>query len=301
VARRAGGGSIVKPAAFDYVAPTTVDDAVAALAGTDRRVDVLAGGQSLLLELHYRRRQPDLVVDINRVADLDGLRVRDGDLVVGALARHDTFETPVPDTGPLGRQLAAAASHIAHPPIRALGTMAGSLAWAHPASEWCALAVALDARVELRGHDGTRTVPAADWFLGPHRTARRPHELITAVRLPLLDDGSGIAFLEHRRTHASFAQVAVAVTLTVADDVVTAVRIGLANAAGTPVRAHAAERALLGAPAGPAAFDLAATVASTRDADPLPEPYADVEYRRHVVDVLVGRALRLAHQDGGGR
>jgi carbon-monoxide dehydrogenase medium subunit len=291
----------VKPAAFDYAAPTTVDDAVAALADTDRRVDVLAGGQSLVLELHYRRRQPDLVVDINRVAGLAGPHVRDGDLVVGALVRHDTFETPIPGTGPLGRLLAAAAGHIAHPPIRALGTMTGSLAWAHPAAEWCASAVALDARIELRGAGGTRTVPAADWFLGPHRTARLPHELITAVRLPLLGDDAGVAFLEHRRTEASFAQVAVVVALTVADDVVTAARIGLANAAPTPVRAHAAERALLGARPGPAAFDLAARTASTRDADPVPEPYADVEYRRHVVEVLVGRALRLAYQDGGGR
>jgi carbon-monoxide dehydrogenase medium subunit len=180
--------------------------------------------------------------------------------------------------------------------------MAGSIAWAHPASEWCALAVALDARIELRGRNGTRTVAAADWFLGPHRTARRPHELITSIRLPLLnDDTTGVAFLEHRRTSASFAQVAVAVALTVADDVVTAARIGLANAAGTPVRAVAAERSLLGALPEPAAFDVAAGIAAGQDADPRPEPYADVEYRRHVVGVLTGRALRLAHQNGGGQ
>jgi carbon-monoxide dehydrogenase medium subunit len=299
VAGGEGGASTVKPAAFDYVAPTTVDDAVAALDG-DHRADVLAGGQSLLLELRYRRRQPDLVVDINRIGALTSLGARDGDLVVGALARHDMFESPVPGSGPLGTLLATAARHIAHPPIRALGTMAGSIAWAHPASEWCALAVALDARIELRGRDGTRIVAAADWFAGPHRTARLPHELITAIRLPLLADTAGVAFLEHRRTSASFAQVAVAVVLHVTEDVVTSARIGLANAAGTPVRAVAAERSLLGAAPEPAAFDLAARIAAERDADPRPEPYADVEYRRHVVGTLTGRALRLAHQDGGG-
>jgi carbon-monoxide dehydrogenase medium subunit len=290
----------MKPAAFDYLAPTTVDDVLAAL-GTDRRVDVLAGGQSLLLELHYRRRQPDLVVDINRVADLTGRRVHDGHLVAGALARHDMFESPAPGSGPLGTLLATAARHVAHPPIRALGTMAGSIAWAHPASEWCALAVALDALIELRSRDGVRTVAAADWFHGPHRTARLPHELITAVRLPLLDDTTGVAFLEHRRTGASFAQVAVAVALTVTQDIVTGARIGLANAAATPVRAVAAERSLLGKPPEPAAFDLAAGIGAGEDADPRPEPYADVEYRRHVVGVLIGRALRLAHQDGGSQ
>jgi carbon-monoxide dehydrogenase medium subunit len=178
--------------------------------------------------------------------------------------------------------------------------MAGSIAWAHPASEWCALAVALDARIELRGRDGSRTVAAADWFAGPHRTARLPHELITAVRLPLLAGAAGVAFLEHRRTSASFAQVAVAVVLHVTEDVITSARIGLANAAGTPVRAVTAERALLGAAPEPAAFDLAARLAAEQDADPRPEPYADVGYRRHVVGTLTGRALRLAHRNGGG-
>ena len=164
----------MKPAAFDYFAPGTVDEAVAALAGAGERASILAGGQSLILEMHYRRSRPGLVVDINGVRDLDRLRVDDGALHAGALVRHDAFESPRVAPGPLGRLLPLVAVNIAHPPIRALGTMAGSLAWAHPAAEWCAVAVTLDAVIELRGPGGARVAGAADYFRGPHRTARLP-------------------------------------------------------------------------------------------------------------------------------
>ncbi|MCW2879456.1 MAG: molybdopterin dehydrogenase, FAD-binding protein [Sphaerisporangium sp.] len=295
----------MKPAAFDYLAPATVREAVDALADTSRHAQVLAGGQSLMLELHYRRSRPDLVVDINRVRGLDRLDVRDGALHVGALARHRDFESPEVAPGPLGRLLSLAAHHIAHPPIRALGTMAGSLAWAHPAAEWCAMAVTLDAGIELRGPTGARVVGARDFFHGPHLTARRRQELITAVRLPLLGDTTGIGFAEHRRTQASFAVIAVMAALTVFDGVVTEARIGLANAAGTPVRAYAAERSLVGAEAarplsGPPEhhpFARAGGIAAECDADPRARPYADVAYQRQVIAVLVGRALNQACED----
>ncbi|GAA5016314.1 FAD binding domain-containing protein [Actinopolymorpha pittospori] len=297
----------MKPAAFDYVTPRTVAEAVAALADTDRKAQVLAGGQSLLIEMHYRRARPDLVVDINRVADLDALRVGDGALRVGALVRHRVFESPRAAPGPLGRLLSLAAHHIAHPPIRTLGTMVGSLAWAHPASEWCTVAVALGADIEVRGGDGDRSLGAHDYFRGPHLTTREPGQLITGVRLPLLEQNTGVGFLEHRRTHASFAQIAVVATLTVHDGVITGARIGLANAADRPVRAVAAETSLIGAEfdqvesegqradAGP--FHRAAGLAAERDASPRAQPYADVDYQRHVVAVLVRRTLHQAAAD----
>ena len=298
----------MKPAAFDYVAPRTVAEAVAALADTDRAAQVLAGGQSLLIEMHYRRARPDLVVDINRVADLDALRVGDGALQVGALVRHRVFESPRAAPGPLGRLLSLAAHHIAHPPIRTLGTMVGSLAWAHPASEWCTTAVTLDADIEVRDRDGVRSLGAHDYFRGQHLTAREPGQLITGVRLPLLEDNTGVGFLEHRRTHASFAQIAVVAALTVHDGVITGARIGLANAADRPVRAVEAETSLIGveldqaesegrrrADAGP--FHRAAGLAAERDASPRAQPYADVEYQRHVIAVLVRRTLHQAAAD----
>ncbi|MFI6450657.1 FAD binding domain-containing protein [Streptosporangium amethystogenes] len=297
----------MKPAAFDYIVPGTVGEAVGALAEVGERARILAGGQSLILEMRWRRCLPELVVDINRVQGLDRLRVEDGGLRVGALVRHRAFESPRVAPGPLGRLLSRTAVNIAHPPIRVLGTMAGSLAWAHPAAEWGAIAVGLDADIELRGRAGARVIAARDYFHGPHRTERRPQEMITSVRLPLLDDTVGVAFVEHRRTHASFAQVAVAVALTVLDGVITQAFIGLANAADRPVRAHAAELSLIGAEigvsfSGPAPldghpFDHAARIAAEGDADPCAQPYADVEYQRQVVAVLVGRALYQAASD----
>jgi aerobic carbon-monoxide dehydrogenase medium subunit len=297
VARGSEGRVPVKPAPFDYLAAASTQEAVEALARTDGDARVLAGGQSLVLEMHYRRSRPGLVVDINRVPGLDRLDVDGASLRVGPLVRHRAFESSRAAPGPLGRLLSQTARHIAHPPIRALGTLAGSVAWAHPAAEWCTVATALDAEVELRSTTGTRSVGAADYFHGPHSTARRPDELVTAVRVPLLPDEAGVGFAEHRRTQASFAQVAVVAGLTLRDGEVGGVWLGLANAADTPVRARAAERSLLGTRAGPAAFDRAGRIAADQDADPRPEPHADVEYRRHVVAVLVGRALARAHRD----
>jgi aerobic carbon-monoxide dehydrogenase medium subunit len=301
----------VKPATFDYLAPRTIPDAVDALADRGQKARVLAGGQSLILEMHLQRIHPDLVVDINGIAALDEMRVNKGTLVVGALIRHRAFETPQAVPGPLGTLFSLAVVNIAHPPIRNRGTMVGSLGWAHPASEWCAIATALDARVELHGPDGVREVAARDYFRGPHHTARRPQELITSVRYPLLGNDTGVGFLEHRRTHFSFAQVAVAATLTMRDGVITEARIGLANAADRPVPARSAELALIGAGAGPPAdgyrlpadhpFARAGRLAAEHDAAPFKEPYADLEYRRHVIAVLVGRTLCQAAKDQQSR
>ncbi|MFF4622231.1 FAD binding domain-containing protein [Nonomuraea jabiensis] len=300
----------MKPAAFDYVAPRTVREAVDALADNGRRTQVLAGGQSLILEMHLQRIRPELVVDINRVAELDHMDVDDSTVRVGALIRHDAFESGQAVPGPLGRLFARAVVNIAHPPIRSRGTMVGSLAWAHPASEWCALALALDADLEVHGTGGPREIPARDYFHGPFQTARGPDELITAVRFPLLADNTGVGFIEHRRTHFCFAQVAVAATLTARDGMITEARIGLVNCADRPVRARAAERALIGADLAPPAgrrvpgdhpFARAGRIAAEQDAAPVAEPYADVEYRRQAIAVLVGRTLCEAARDQRSR
>jgi aerobic carbon-monoxide dehydrogenase medium subunit len=296
----------VKPAAFDYVAPRTVPEAVDALTA-GHRAKVIAGGQSLILEMHLQRIRPDLVVDINQITGLDQMRVTGATLQVGALVRHRAFETPQAVPGPLGTLFAQAVVNIAHPPIRTRGTMAGSFGWAHPASEWCAIAVALDAHIELHGPHGVRQVAARDFFHGPHQTARLPAEVITALRYRLLGDDTGVAFLEHRRTHFSFAQTAVAAAITVRDGIISQAMIGLANCADRPVRALAAEHVLTGADAGtpvfahrlPAdhPFAHAGRIAADQDAAPFAEPYADLEYRRNTIAVLVTRAVAQAAAD----
>ncbi|ORB72409.1 FAD binding domain-containing protein [Mycobacterium scrofulaceum] len=285
----------MKPAPFHYVAARGVDEAVAALADGDARV--LAGGQSLVLEMNFRAARPRRLVDINGVAGFDRLACDGTALRVGPLVRHRAFESRF-TPGPLGELLRRVAHHIAHPPIRARGTMLGSLAYAHPAAEWPTIAVALGAELELAGSRGRRTVSAADFFTGPFATIRSPDELLAEVRLPLLPPGTAVGFVEHRRTHASFAELAVAVAVTIADGQVASARVGLVNAADRPVRAGAAEAALIGRPFDDASIAAAGRAAAERDADPLPRPYADVAYQRHAVGVLTRRALGQARAHG---
>ncbi|WP_371778814.1 FAD binding domain-containing protein [Streptosporangium subroseum] len=284
----------MKPAPFAYQAARSVDEAVALLDEHGSAAKVLAGGQSLMIDLHYRRTRPALLVDVNGVEELVGHGVDDGHLVLGALVRHADLERPVAED-PVGALLARIAPYVAHPPIRARGTFAGSLAWAHPAAEWCAVAVALDAEIGLHGPSGRRVVAAAEWFHGPHQTDRTAQELVTEVRLPLLGAGTGIGFAEHRRTHGSFAFAAAVAAVGVAEGRIAWARIAMANAGPVPVRATTAERALAGSSV--ASCDGAvseAGAAAAREADPRPEPHGSVEYRRHVLAVLVRRSLRQA-------
>jgi aerobic carbon-monoxide dehydrogenase medium subunit len=270
----------VKPASFDYLAARSIDEATAALQAPGARV--LAGGQSLVLEMVYRETRPATVVDINAVPGLDTVRTVDGALHIGATVRHADLERADP-TAAVPRLLARAAPYVAHPPIRARGTFCGSVAWAHPSAEWNAITAALAGTVHLLSAGGQRSVPAALWYLGDRQTARRPDELVAGVSLPVLAGPAGVGFAEHRRTHASFASVAVAVALEAEDGVVRAAHVGLAGVSPTPVRAAHVEDALRGRPVADAA-EVAASA--------LERPGAD--HRAAVSVELLRRAVREA-------
>jgi carbon-monoxide dehydrogenase medium subunit len=284
----------VKPPPFDYVAPATLAEALGALRDAGGSARVLAGGQSLLQDLRWRRLAPALLVDIGGIDELAGITAEDGDVRIGARVRHRDLEDPRAVPGPLGELLARAAAHVAHPPVRSRGTVVGSLAWANPASEWCAVAAGLRGRVELASAGGRRSLPVAEFLTGPGETACRPDELVTALVLPRLPDGTRVGFTELRRTHASFAQVAVAVAVQRGEGVITGADIGLAGAARTAVRAGGAADAVVGTPGGPDDLVRAAATAAREDADPVAEPHAGVRYRRHLVEVLVRRTLEGA-------
>jgi aerobic carbon-monoxide dehydrogenase medium subunit len=271
----------VKPAPFDYVAPTTVEEAVEALA-EDGAV-VLAGGQSLVLELVYRDQRPRLLVDVNAVGGLSEVREDDHGLRLGALVRHAQLEQG--GAGPVRRLLAQVAPYVAHPPIRARGTFCGSLAWGHPAAEWNAVALVLDAEVHVRGTGGARVVAAADWFVGERRTSRRPDELVVEVVLPVPPAGTAVGFAEHRRTHASFADVAVVAAALVRAGQVEQVRLGVAGLADRPVRLSEVEEALVGVGAG----DLA-----VRAREEARARLGDEDHRSALAGELAARALALA-------
>jgi carbon-monoxide dehydrogenase medium subunit len=306
----------VKPPPFRYRAVASVAEATELLAELGTHAAVLAGGQSLLIDLHFRRARPEMVVDINQLRELAQLQVADGWVQIGALVRHRELEqgrlgqgAAGPDGGgratdgggratdggadPLGRLCALAARHIAHPPVRVRGTFVGSVAWAHPAAEWCALAAAMEAEMLLASAAGTRTIPASQWFTGRHQTARRPDELLTAVRMPLLGAGTGVGFAEHRRTHGSFAMAAALTAVNVTEGRVNWARIGMASAADVPARARAAE-SLLAGQAVSEQLVLEAAEAAAAAAEPVPEPHCSPRYRRQALRVMVQRSLQQA-------
>lgn len=274
----------MRPATVEYVAASDVDEVVDALA--DGSTSVLAGGQSLFLEMATAHPPPRRVVDINPVAGLDVLAEVDGMLRVGALVRHRAFESDAVG-GALGDLMRLVVCHIGHPPIRARGTMVGSLAFANPAAEWTVLAVTLDAQMVLTGPAGSRTVPAHQFFTGPYSTLRRPDELLTEARLPLLPAGTGTGYAEDRRTTV-YPQAAAMAAITVADGVVSAAAIGLVNAGPCPVRARAAEKVLVGGPLSDAAINAAAEAAAGVDASGSPQP--------RVFRLLVRRAVSQARE-----
>ncbi len=313
----------MKPPPFRYRAVASVAEATELLAELGTHAAVLAGGQSLLIDLHFRRARPELVVDINQLSELAQLQLADGWVQIGALVRHRELEQGQLGRGaagpaaagratggggratggggratgdsadPLGRLCALAARHIAHPPVRVRGTFAGSVAWAHPAAEWCALAAAMEAEMLLASAAGTRTIPASQWFTGRHQTARRPDELLTAVRMPLLGAGTGVGFAEHRRTHASFAMAAALTAVNVTEGQVNWARIGMASAADVPVRARAAE-SLLAGQAVSEQLVLEAAEAAAAAAEPVAEPHCSPRYRRQALRVMVQRGLQQA-------
>src|SRR3954452_15330821 len=202
----------MKPAAFQYHAPKTVDEALAILAKVapeDGRV--LAGGQSLVPTMAFRLARPAHLVDINGLDELKRIEVEGDTLIIGACVRHEAFRRPVVE-GPLGMLLADVVRHIAHYPIRTRGTFCGSVAHADPAWEWCAVTVALGASMVARSVRGTRIIPADEFFAGIMTTSLAEDELLTTVRLPLLPGGTRCGFYEFSRRAGDFA-MAMAVTL----------------------------------------------------------------------------------------
>jgi len=283
----------MKPAAFRYHAPRTVDEAVALLAEVapqDGRV--LAGGQSLVPIMAFRLARPGHLVDINGVDGLSQLATRGSKLRVGACVRHAAFYRPVTE-GPLGKLLATVVRHIAHHPIRTRGTFCGSIAHADPASEWCMVAATLDAEVVLRSVRGTRTVKASDFFEGIMTTARADDELLTAAELPTLPADTRVGFCEFSRRAGDFALGMALACYRLKDGVITDARMGVGGAEARPRRIAEAEAALNGRAPSPDVFE-AAAVAAAAAIDPLEDVNTNADYRRDLIHAMTRRALERA-------
>lgn len=288
------------PDRFDYLAPTSVAEALEALRTHGPEAKPLAGGHSLIPLMKLRLASPRYLVDLNRIPGLAGLQEADGVLRIGAMTRHAEMEA-----SDLLRQryplLADAARVIADPLVRNMGTVGGSLAHADPAGDWGAAMLAARASVVATGPRGERVVPIDDFFVDTFTTALEPDELLTEIRVPRPGPHSGGAYLKLERKVGDFAVAAVGVQLALdARGTCASVGIGLCNVGPTSLRARGAEEALLGRVPDAAAIARAAQAAAA-EADPASDLRGPAEYKRDMVRVLLARALRRALERASGR
>ncbi len=282
----------MKPAPFNYHAPSTTEEAVGLLAELGSQGRILAGGQSLFQLMNFRVVKPENLIDINPVSELDYIRVDDGTLAIGARTRQSALErsTEAARHSPL---IVEAVKNVAHPSVRNRGTVGGSVAYADPASELPAVVLTSGGEVVLTGADGQRTLSAGDFFRGPYTNACSPDELLTEVRLPRWPDGTGHAFLEFQRKHGSYALVGTAVLVHLDGESIDRVAISLCGVDQTPVRASRAEDLVRGNVPSDGLFEEAAAEA-TSDLHPLPDVKGSAAYRLKLARVYVRRALELA-------
>ena len=281
----------MKPASFDYLAPTSLEEALALLAANPE-AKLIAGGQSFVPVMNFRLASPPLLIDLNRIPSLAYIKSDDTGLRIGAMTRNRAIETSdvVRSANPL---LSSAMPWIAHVAIRNRGTIGGSLSNADPAAELPAIALTCDAEFTLDRRDGARTLKAADFFQGLFSTALAPDEILTGIRFPAWPANRRHGFIEVSRRHGDFAIVGAAVSVDLdPNGRVTAARIAVFGAADTPVLVSEAAAALIGK----------STIESAREAGriararitPRSDHQASSEYRAELIETLVRRALEQA-------
>jgi carbon-monoxide dehydrogenase medium subunit len=281
----------VIPAKFDYVKPSSVEEAVRALAEGGEDAKIIAGGQSLLPVLRLRLAAPSLLVDLGGIADLKGIR-DDGDgIVVGAMTPYFEIigDNLVQEHVAL---LAQATQTVADNQVRHRGTLGGALAHADPAGDLGAPALALDAQMTIAGASGSRTVSAAEFFVDYFTTAIGEGEILTEIRFPKYT-GWGSHYEKFNRTAQAWSMCAVAAAVRVEGGSIAEARVGLTNMGTTPIRATGVEQALVGQPATAEAVRAAAEHATEGTAAPSDADAAS-DYREHLAKVLTGRAVLAA-------
>ena len=279
------------PPRFDYLAPASLEEVVAAL-GEREGAKVMAGGQSLIPVLKLRVASVDTVVDINGVPGLDAIAEEGDGLRIGALVRHSDAERSPVLTKRYGL-LGATARLVADPLVRNRGTVCGSLAHADPQGDWGAAMLAARGSVVARGPDGERTIPVDELALGPFMTTLRPDEVIVEARVPDPGPRAGGTYLKLERKVGDFATAAVAVQVALDNGNVGEVGIGLTGVGPTNVRASAAEDALRGSEPTDEAIAAAARLAAEA-AQPQSDNRGTADYKRNVVRVFCERGLRTA-------
>ena len=282
----------MKPAAFDYYAPTTVDDVMALLKrhGSDARL--LAGGQTLLPMMNFRLAAPEVIIDLNRIPELAFIREAGGQVHIGAMTRQRALEfSPVIAKDlPL---LHEAIKMVGHLPTRSRGTIGGSLANADSAAEIPMILQVLEGEVLVRGPDGERTIPAAELILDAMTTSLAESEMLAEVRFQVMPQGALFAVEEFSRRRGDFAIAAVAAMLVVKDGLCEKARIATAGVSSFSSRLRAAEEILEGRALDADAIGKASEAAGA-SIEPVSDRNASEEYRRHLTRVLTARVLNRA-------
>ena len=270
----------MKPAPFAYKKVRTLKEAVALLAKHKDNARLLAGGQSLIATLNMRLSAPALLIDINGIRGLDGITKKGKFVEVGALARHAQVERSdvIARYAPL---IALAMPHIGHPAIRNRGSFGGSIAFADPAAELPACLLALGGEVDIASAKGKRKVKADDFFKGLFETALRPHDVLTAIRIPVADKNTRVGFAELARRHGDYAMVGLAASARANGKGLTDVRLAYFGVGDTPIRVKTAEAAL-------ADGNIDAAV-SALDLEPHDDVQATAKLKKHLAGVLLRR------------
>ena len=280
------------PASFDYSSPKTLAEAISLLAKHGSDAKILAGGQSLIPLMKLRMSAPKHLIDLNGITDLSYIRESDGHLTIGAMTRESEL-----DASDLIRKkypiIADTASVIGDPLVRNRATVGGNLAHADPANDHPATMLALGIDVVAAGPKGKRTIPISGFFTGLFTTALAADEILTEIRVPIPPARSGGAYFKVERKVGDFAAAAVAAQVTLDGNTCKRVGIALTNVGMTPIRASRAEKALLGKPADEKNILEAARIAA-EEAEPTEDLRGSVEYKRSLIRVLTGRALRQA-------
>jgi carbon-monoxide dehydrogenase medium subunit len=291
----------MKASAFSYARATSVGNAIELLVAHGDGAKVLSGGQSLMPAMNLRLVAPELIVDIGELAELRGIAVS-GDMVkIGALTRHaDLLKSS--EIAALAPLLTDAIAHVAHPAIRNRGTIGGSLAHADPASELPACMVALDATIIVRGPDGERRIPAAEFFTGIYETVLSAQELLVAVEFPVAQKNFVHFFCEFARRHGDYAIVGLAAQAVVGNDTLTDLRAVFFAVGDRPVLAKAGAKLLKTTVTS--ALLSEASESLSKELDPPADQQASSSMRRHLAKVLLARCVSalLGRPDlGAGR
>jgi carbon-monoxide dehydrogenase medium subunit len=280
------------PAAFDYRAPVSLDEALGLLAERGDDAKVMAGGQSLIPLLRLRFAQPAIVVDIGRLPSMGEIKRDDGHVRIGALVRHVDVEYSK-ELAKLLPLMVEAVHWIADPLVRNRGTVVGSVCHADPSGDWGSIMLALNAEVVARSTKGERVIPVDGFFEGPFTTTLRPDEIVTAIRIPLASGHAGGSYHKLERKVGDFATVAVSVQVELDGSKVKKAGIGLTSVGATNIKAKKAEEALVGHELTDDTIAEAARLAAAA-AEPKEDIRGSIEFKKDVVRVFVQRGLKTA-------